>query len=131
MSKAILKLCILECISNNDISAEVACKSSFSNGWSLASVAFESNSTLPRIEESGFAGSGLNTIQIPASVEVVCKSCFSTCKSLASLTLSADVLCHDHAKRLKEPSVISNVSLSAVAVTEKGAFASSKLLSLF
>jgi hypothetical protein len=45
---------------------------------------------LQRIEESAFAESDLQTIEIPSSVEVVCKSCFSRCKSLASVTFESN-----------------------------------------
>jgi hypothetical protein len=67
-------------------SVEVLCKNSFSNRKSLASITFESNSKLQRIEEYAFAGSDLRTIHIPASVEVLCKNSFSNCNSLASIT---------------------------------------------
>jgi hypothetical protein len=62
----------------------------FSQCKSLTSVTFESNSKLHRIEESAFAGSGLLTIQIPASVEVVRKSCFAKCSSFISVTFESN-----------------------------------------
>jgi hypothetical protein len=62
----------------------------FPNCRSLMSVTFESNSKLQRIDESAFQGSGLKTIDVPASVEVVCKSCFSECKSLTLVTFESN-----------------------------------------
>jgi alkylhydroperoxidase family enzyme len=62
----------------------------FSNCKSLASVTFESDSKLQRIEACAFHVSGLTAIHIPASVEVLCESCFSNCRSLASVTFESD-----------------------------------------
>jgi hypothetical protein len=55
---------------------EVLCNSSFSHCKSLASVRFELDSKLHRIEEYTFTERSLITIQVPASVEVLCTFCF-------------------------------------------------------
>jgi hypothetical protein len=49
---------------------EILCELCFAYCTSLTSVTFESNSKLHRIEESAVKGSGLTTIELPASVEV-------------------------------------------------------------
>jgi predicted DsbA family dithiol-disulfide isomerase len=76
-------------------SVEVLCNHCFWNCNSLASVTFELDSKLQRIEESAFEESGLTAIHIPAFVEVLCKQCFSKCNSLASVTFESDSKLHE------------------------------------
>jgi hypothetical protein len=73
-----------------DSSIEVICESCFDSCKSLASVTFDGNSRLSRLENWAFGWSGLQSIHLPGSLEVICESCFSSCKSLASVTFDAN-----------------------------------------
>jgi hypothetical protein len=64
-------------------SIELLCEFCFYNCRSLASVTFELDSKLQRIDESTFAESGLIAIQVPASVELLCRFYFCDCFALA------------------------------------------------
>jgi hypothetical protein len=57
---------------------------------SLASVTFELDSKVHRIEAFAFQKSGLTWIIVPKSVEVLCRRCFYNCRSLTSVTFESD-----------------------------------------
>jgi hypothetical protein len=65
---------------------EMICELCFSQCKSLASVAFDADTTVSRFDGHAFQWSGLTSIHIPSSVEVIHEYCFSRCKSLASVT---------------------------------------------
>jgi hypothetical protein len=67
-------------------SVEVICESYFSSCKALASVTFDVNSRLSRLEKLAFFQSGLQSIHLLGSLELICESCFGHCKSLASVT---------------------------------------------
>jgi hypothetical protein len=71
-------------------SVEVICESCFSSCKSLASVTFEANSRLSRVEKAAFCKTGLQSIHLPRSLEVICEFCFFYCKSLAFVTFDAN-----------------------------------------
>jgi hypothetical protein len=75
-------------------SVEVFHKPCVSNCKSLASIIFEPNLQLHRIEESAFTFSHFTLIIIPASIESLCISSFSNCKSLAAITLESNSQLH-------------------------------------
>ncbi|MDR1267689.1 MAG: leucine-rich repeat domain-containing protein, partial [Holosporales bacterium] len=52
----------------------------------LASVTFEQNPQLTRVEEYAFSESGLRSICIPASVEALDQGCFYSCSFLRGVT---------------------------------------------
>jgi hypothetical protein len=81
----------------------------------LTSVTFESSSKLQRIEEGAFAGSGLKTIQITASVEVLCKCCFSKCTSLTSVTFESNSKLQRIEERAFEQSGLKTIQIPASA----------------
>jgi hypothetical protein len=56
----------------------------------FASISFESDSRLKRIESSAFSDSSLRSIVIPRSVEILCSSCFEECKSLSSILFESN-----------------------------------------
>jgi hypothetical protein len=63
---------------------------SLSRVWGRVSVvAFERDSLLEGIRDSGFRESGLKSIVIPSSVVVLGKMCFYGCKSLESVTFES------------------------------------------
>jgi hypothetical protein len=74
-------------------SAEVLCTSRFSHSKLLASVTFDSDSELQRIEEYVFQWNGLIAIYVPVFVEVLYKLCLSDCESLSSIIFES------HSKR--------------------------------
>jgi hypothetical protein len=77
-----------------DSSVEVIYESCFDSCNSLASVTFDSNSRLSRLESGAFRESGLQSIHLPGSLEVICESCFSHCHWLTSITF-------DHRSRIR------------------------------
>jgi hypothetical protein len=66
------------------------CKRYFSQCKSLASVAFDADTTVSRFNGHAFQWSSLTSIHIPSSVEVICADCLFRCKFLASVTFDAD-----------------------------------------
>jgi hypothetical protein len=71
-------------------SIEMICESCFQSCNSLASVTFDANSRLSRLEKVAFSCSGLQSIHLPGSLEVICESCFMWYTSLASVTFDAN-----------------------------------------
>jgi hypothetical protein len=67
-------------------SAEVLCKSRFADCESLASMTFDVDSKLQRIDECVCQGSGLTVVHVTRSFEMHSKFCFSGCASPTSMT---------------------------------------------
>jgi hypothetical protein len=76
------------------LSIEMIYESCFSSCKSLASVIFDANSRLSRLEKDEFYGSGFRSIHFPGSLEVICESCFSSGKSLAPLCWNRGECCY-------------------------------------
>jgi hypothetical protein len=72
------------------LSVEVICESCFHFCTPLASVIFDADSRLSRLEKSAFCENGLRSIHLPGSLEVICESCFGDCESLASVTFDVN-----------------------------------------
>jgi hypothetical protein len=68
----------------------VICEFCFCSCKSLASVTFDANSRLSRLEKLAFHRTRLQSIYLPGSLKVICESCFHSCKSLTSVTFDAN-----------------------------------------
>jgi hypothetical protein len=56
----------------------------------VSGVAFERGSSLEKVWDAGFRGSGLQSIVVPSSVVALGKESFYECKSLESVTFESD-----------------------------------------
>jgi hypothetical protein len=70
-------------------SIEGICEGCFMSCEWVKSVVFEENSQLSRLEDGAFSGSGLTSIDLPASITVIAEFCFCGCHSLVSITFES------------------------------------------
>ena len=115
-------------LSSINVPKEMQTIKGFNNISTLASVAFEANSTLQTIGDDCFSGSGLQSITIPASVETIGTRAFKNCSNLQTVAFANGTLLENIGSESFYNTGITSITIPAsVENIYSSAFASSDL----